>query len=953
MINPQSPHPASPVILSRLDPARRKAVPPQPFFASLLCGLSLLFAGSSPQAQAGIQPGEITFAEMNCAACHQASPGVADRLASRKAPVLGHEGLRISPVWLRDFLLHPQTEKPGTPMPDMLNGLVGAEKAAAAEALTHYLISLQSELPAAATRLDTVLVAEGKELFHQVGCVACHAPQELPAEAAAEPGAAAEFKTLAATSVALGNLDKKFTVDDLAAFLRDPLKVRPSGRMPAQRLTGREARSIAMYLLRNQPAPVPTGKIQGLNFESFVAAGDSLPDFNNLTPLSTGVVTNLSLMQLPHANGTGLRLRGILSVPASGQYTFWTGSRDGSRLFIDDQMIVDNNGIHRFEEKDGNMTLTAGDHRIVVTYFHHRGSPDLSVSWSGPGVVKQKVPNSALFLMDNGRFMHPVAEEPFVLDPVKAAKGRQLFASQNCSACHQIDQPGTAATPLAKLTPKQQGCLAATPSPGVPLFELTAQQRNDLTLLLANISALETSLAPADQVHRTMTALNCYACHSRDGLGSPSGLRRSYFKSLGTVDLGEEGAVPPHLNGVGAKLKSEWLQKVLYTGASVRPYMATRMPQFGQANVTVLLAAFHQADAGLNTGHELAVDPHLANGLRLVGNEGLSCISCHMFAGHPSLGVPALDLTTAPERLTPDWFRRYLLNPAQLRPGTRMPSFWPNGVSVNKAILEGDTEKQIAAIWSYLSSGQAAKNLPPGLIAPKMEIVAKTEAVVYRNFIEGAGPRAIGVGYPEKANLAWDANQMCVDLLWHGQFMDASRHWTGRGEGFQPPLGYSVVKLPQGQPLAVLTSADMPWPKTTERAAGYQFQGYAYDDQHRPQFHYQFHQVEAADCFVPVKFSPNADTGFRRRLLLKSKKPPANLWFRAALGDKIQDLGNQTYLVDGIVRLGFPPVLLKGRNTDAPASPQIMVRQSGGKSELLVPVIFESGKAELVEEISW
>ena len=40
------------------------------------------------------------------------------------------------------------------------------------------------------------------------------------------------------------------------------------------------------------------------------------------------------------------------------------------------------------------------------------------------------------------------------------------------------------------------------------------------------------------------------------------------------------------------------------------------------------------------------------------------------------------------------------------------------------------------------------------------EHVPFEEAIIYRNFIEGAGTRAIGVGYPEKLNLAFDANEM-------------------------------------------------------------------------------------------------------------------------------------------------------------------------------------------------
>jgi len=926
-----------------------------PFKSSAFPALAFLILAHTicPEANAGIEPGETAFSEMNCIACHAASPVIEQRLASRKSPLLGLNGSRLSPTWTRDFLINPQTEQPGARMPDMLHSLSLQEKTEAAEALTHYLISLQPDKPAEPARFDASVVTAGKELFHKVGCVACHAPQELPADSAADVPIKTEFKELATNSVPLGNLSKKFNVEALAAFLRDPLKTRPSGRMPAQRLSEKEAWAISMYLLRDQPAFTPPEKIPGLNYEYYENLGDSIPDFSKLAPFSAGYTTNPSLASVPHKNSSGLRFRALLTITQPGDYTFWTTSADGSQLFIDGQKVVDNDGIHRPIEKDGSIKLTSGDHTFVVNYLHHEGHPELKVSWAGPGLTKQEIPATALSLADNGKFMHLVGEQPFALDSAKVAKGQQLFETYNCASCHELNQPGRKAAPLEKLAESNKGCLAANPPAGVPAFVFSTAQRLELASLLTHLPALEQPLSAPDQVNRTMATLNCYACHSREGVGAPTGLRRTYFTVNGTVDLGEEGALPPHLNGVGMKLRPQWMEKVLFNGASVRPYMATRMPQFGEANVRLLINAFQQADASQRSGPELSVDAAYVNGLRLVGTEGLSCIICHTFAGHPSLGVPAIDLLTAPERLNSDWFRRYLLNPALLRPGTRMPSFWPNGVAANKSILNGDTEKQIAAIWSYLAGGKAAANLPPGLIHGKMELLAKTEPRMYRNFIQGAGPRAIGVGYPEKVNLAYDANQMSVALLWQGAFMDASRHWTGRGEGFEPPMGYSVVKFPSGAPFAVISDPNSPWPKAFGKEASYQFRGYAYDALRRPQFHYQMAETEVSDVFLPEKVAGSAETGFRRKLALRSNKPVANLWFRAAVAEKLEDLGNRSYLVDGTVRLAFPAVQQIAKPSDDAPMAQFTVRKSEGKFELLVPVAFQAGNAEITEEISW
>ena len=60
--------------------------------------------------------------------------------------------------------------------------------------------------------------------------------------------------------------------------------------------------------------------------------------------------------------------------------------------------------------------------------------------------------------------------------------------------------------------------------------------------------------------------------------------------------MGDEGRIPPHLDGVGAKLTREWLARTLADGAKERPYMLARMPKFGTENVGPLAAAFESAD---------------------------------------------------------------------------------------------------------------------------------------------------------------------------------------------------------------------------------------------------------------------------------------------------------------------------------------------------------------------
>ena len=83
-------------------------------------------------------------------------------------------------------------------------------------------------------------------------------------------------------------------------------------------------------------------------------------------------------------------------IPQAGNYTFFTASDDGSRLYLDGQLLVDNDGLHGMVEKGGAVQLEAGLHEIVVTYFDNGGGDGLQVSWQGPGIEKQPIPAEAL-----------------------------------------------------------------------------------------------------------------------------------------------------------------------------------------------------------------------------------------------------------------------------------------------------------------------------------------------------------------------------------------------------------------------------------------------------------------------------------------------------------------------------------------------------------------------------
>jgi putative heme-binding domain-containing protein len=140
---------------------------------------------------------------------------------------------------------------------------------------------------------------------------------------------------------------------------------------------------------------------RGLAVEYFEQRVTNLWDetLATMKPKSTGTTLSLTT-ELPlvkaHGGAFVLRFAGTIDVPKEGSYTFFTESDDGSRLFIDGKGVVNNDGLHGMEEKSGKITLRAGTHPFVVTYFNAGGGEGLRVQWQGPGIPKQTLPATAL-----------------------------------------------------------------------------------------------------------------------------------------------------------------------------------------------------------------------------------------------------------------------------------------------------------------------------------------------------------------------------------------------------------------------------------------------------------------------------------------------------------------------------------------------------------------------------
>ena len=92
-----------------------------------------------------------------------------------------------------------------------------------------------------------------------------------------------------------------------------------------------------------------------------------------------------------------VRWTGLLRIPRDGRTRFFLASVDGSRLFIDDLLVVDNGGVHEMREASGEITLRSGDHEFRLELFDHSGPAGCTLSWEADGLLKDVIPEKAYF----------------------------------------------------------------------------------------------------------------------------------------------------------------------------------------------------------------------------------------------------------------------------------------------------------------------------------------------------------------------------------------------------------------------------------------------------------------------------------------------------------------------------------------------------------------------------
>ena len=193
-----------------------------------------------------------------------------------------------------------------------------------------------------------------------------------------------ERQTSVRLEAAFDGLSIRYTLDGSEPSLSSPLYTGPlviskttELRARAYTLDGHAGRvtQLGLRQMRPQPAMRHTPAQAGLRYAYYEGDWINLPDFERLKPAKTGVCPQVSLNDIDaREDNFALVMEGFVEVSHTGIHTFYLNSDDGSKLYVNDVLVVDHDGCHSALQKTGQTMLEAGRHKIRIEYFERSGS---------------------------------------------------------------------------------------------------------------------------------------------------------------------------------------------------------------------------------------------------------------------------------------------------------------------------------------------------------------------------------------------------------------------------------------------------------------------------------------------------------------------------------------------------------------------------------------------------
>jgi hypothetical protein len=137
----------------------------------------------------------------------------------------------------------------------------------------------------------------------------------------------------------------------------------------------------------------------------------SLPKLDSLDPVEQGSVDSFAIDKIAkRENFFAIGFKGNIKIPTAGAYIFHTVSDDGSKLFIDEQLVVSNDFNHSMERQSGLIELTEGEHNLRVDYYNNQWGRGLAVFYEGPEI--HYLPLNSFYNEDRNESHQPLKVVP-------------------------------------------------------------------------------------------------------------------------------------------------------------------------------------------------------------------------------------------------------------------------------------------------------------------------------------------------------------------------------------------------------------------------------------------------------------------------------------------------------------------------------------------------------------
>ena len=176
-----------------------------------------------------------------------------------------------------------------------------------------------------------------------------------------------------------------------------------------------------------------------------------------------------------------------------------------------------------------------------------------------------------------------------------------------------------------------------------------------------------------------------------------------------------------------------------------------------------------------------------------------------------------------------------------------------------------------------------------------IHIAANDEVVLQRSFMMHGDKKrthVVSVGTPKNVHYTYALDNGTLLQAWHGNFLDATPMWFGRGPSqLAVPLG-PEIEFQAGPTLAFLNSNEAAWPDSTQTGVSYKPLGYKTDEAGYPEFSMQLNETEITDKVWPD------DNEQKLTRNLKVSNASSDAFIRLAKGSKIEQLPDGAYAVD-------------------------------------------------------